>query len=159
MTVVKLESEKAAARNGGMMYESVIVTTESPDILYARRNYSMNASWPFKFIVNEADVGQNSGHPSSFGEGRADEVMLSSVVALKMQLMAKTTVGNCCSGFHKLMAEFLSRGCGATNTNHFECLQENENPEFRSCCQYSNSQKCKGQPTPFSGIYTMYVER
>lgn len=156
--IVRLSSEQAAARNGGRMHDTVILTTESPVILNAHNNYSMNASWPAKFIVNEDDVGQNSGYPNDFGAGRADDVMLSTVVALKMQLMSESTVGNCCSGFHKLMAEFLSRGCGASATNHFECLQENENPEFRSCCQYSSNEKCKGQPKPFGGSTALYID-
>lgn len=158
MAVILLASEKAAARNGGSMPESIILTTESPDMLNAHKNYTVNASWPFKFIVNDADVGQNSGHPNDFGEG-ADEVMLSTVLALKMQLMAGSTIGNCCSGFHKLMAEFLSRGCGASYTNHFECLQDSEKKEFRSCCQYSKSEKCQGQPKPYGGSDSLYVER
>ena len=158
MTVIRLASEKAAARNGGRMPESIILTTESPDILNAHRNYTINSSWPFEFIVNDADVGQNSGRPGDFGKGRADEVMLSTILALKMQLMAESVVLNCCSGFHKLMGEFLSRGCGASHTNHFECLQESEKPEFRMCCQHSQSEKCQGQPRPYSGIYSLYVE-
>jgi hypothetical protein len=140
------------------MHDSIILTTESSDILSARRNFTNNTSWPVTFLINEADIGQNSGYPGDFGE-RADDVMLSTIIALKMQLMAEITIANCCSGFHKLMGEFLSRGCGAAKTNHFECLQENDNPEFRSCCQYSNNKKCEGQEKPFGGSTTVYIER
>ena len=73
----------------------------------------------------------------------ADDVMLSTMTSLKMQLMTESTVGNCCSNFHKVMLEFLQNGCGAAKRNHFECLQDNENPEFRVCCEWSTSPECK----------------
>lgn len=118
MTVARLAAEKAVKRTGQIMHDYIILTTESSDILHAHRDYSLNATWPFNFIVNEADIGQNLGHPSSFGE-RANDIMLSTMMALKMQLMPETSIGNCCSGFHKLMGEFLSRGCGAAKNESF----------------------------------------
>jgi hypothetical protein len=84
--------------------------------------------------------------------------MPSTIIALKMQLMAAITIANCCSGFHKLMGELLSRGCGAAKAKYFECLQENDNPEFRSCCQYSSNNKCQGQPISFSGSNSTFIE-
>ena len=99
-------------------------------------------------IANDKDVAQGTGNPKEYNKMTlrnvsADDIMLSTMTSLNMQLMAAHTVGNCCSNFHKLMIEFLSHGCGAAPRNKFDCLQDNENPEFRLCCQWSRNKECK----------------
>ena len=118
------------------------------EILEARHRYNADESFPFTLIANDNDVAQGTGNPTEYKKMASrnittDDIMLSTMSSLSMQLMATWTVGNCCSNFHKLMLEFLSRGCGAAKRNHFECLQDNENPEFRLCCQWSSNRECK----------------
>ena len=125
----------------------IILTSESMEILQARHRYNADESFPFTLIANNNDVAQGTGNPIEYKKMArnvtADDIMLSTMSSLSMQLMATWTVGNCCSNFHKLIMEFLSRGCGAAQKNYFECLQDNENPEFRLCCQWSRNQECK----------------
>lgn len=128
----------------------IILTTESIEMLQARHKYNRNQSFPFYLIANDQDVAQGTGNPRYYKDFlsrnvTADDIMLSTMTSLNMQLMAASTVGNCCSNFHKLMLEFLSRGCGAAPSNNFECLQENKNPRFRLCCQWSNNQECRNK--------------
>lgn len=49
------------------------------------------------------------------------------------------TIINCCSNFHKLLTIFLGNGYGAGPINNFECLQDNENPAYRVCCQWTKT--------------------
>lgn len=134
--------------NGDKRYRSIVLTSETLSILQARHEYEEKEDFPFRFIANDEDVAQGTGDPSKYQEMgainvTADDVMLSTMTSLKMQLMTESTVGNCCSNFHKVMLEFLQNGCGAAKRNHFECLQDNENPEFRVCCEWSTSPECK----------------
>merc|ERR1712176_523975 len=127
----------------GMVHDTIILTSESSKILRSRFQFQRNNTFPFKFIVNENDVTQGTGRPNHFqkisSNITSDEVMLSTVMALKMQLLGQSTILNCCSSFHKVILSFLRRGCGAVQMNHFECLQDNENPLFRLCCHYSRT--------------------
>lgn len=127
---------------------NIILTSESKEMLQARHRYNTDENFLFTLVANDKDVAQGTGNPKEYDKMNArnitaDDIMLSTMTSLNMQLMAAYTVGNCCSNFHKLMLEFLSRGCGAAPRNKFECLQENKNPEFRLCCQWSSNQECK----------------
>ena len=136
---------------------NIILTSESKEMLQARHRYNADENFPFTLIANDKDVAQGTGNPREYNKMNsrnitADDIMLSTMSSLNMQLMAAHTVGNCCSNFHKLMMEFLSRGCGAAPRNKFECLQENKNPEFRLCCQWSSNQECKDKRTLLGGV-------
>jgi len=127
---------------------TVILTSESKEMLEARHRYNVDKKIPFTLIANDKDVAQGTGNPKDYDKMSlwnvtADDIMLSTLSSLNMQLMAATTVGNCCSNFHKLMEGLLIRGCGAAQRNHFECLQDNKNPDYRVCCQWSNNQECE----------------
>jgi hypothetical protein len=118
-----------------------------------RANDSAQSMLPFRFrfVANERDVTPDSGYaPSVFREGgsggspgasssnssffTADEAMLSAVASIRHQLLARVTVGNCCSNFHVLLADLLQAGCGAAPRNTFHCLQEHPDPRYRVCC-------------------------
>lgn len=156
MEVVKGFARKAAAQMSNstrrqLVPETIVLTSESLPILRGRFDYPRNDNFPFDFVVNSQDVAQGTGYPIEFKAMKllnvtADDIMFSAVSALRMQLLAASTVGNCCSGFHNMMRAFLSRGCGAARSSKFECLQENENPDFRLCCYMTKagkSQRCK----------------
>jgi hypothetical protein len=136
---------------------NVIVTSESGNVVRDKvafeSNQTMVQSLPFslRFVMNEDDVLQGTGLPRNFHirsnqsgtPYSEDDIMLSAVTSLKVQLMAKYTIGNCCSNFHLLLFDFLRDGCGAATESIHRCLQENENPEFRVCCMWSDSPECK----------------
>jgi len=95
--------------------------------------------------VNENDVTQGTGRPRSFQSMdilnvTAYDIMLSTITALKMQLLGQSTVGNCCSHFHLVIQSLLNRGCGSVSSSRFQCLQEKENPAYRLCCK--TKQRC-----------------
>ena len=55
-------------------------------------------SFPFDFLVNERDAGQGTGDPKKFssGEFTPDDVMISSLISLQMQLYSESLVINSC---------------------------------------------------------------
>jgi hypothetical protein len=128
---------------------NIILTTESQSVMDDMNKFQEHLKdtvpFSYRFITNEQDVMQGTGLPNNFESGNvtADNVMLSSVAALKLQLMARYTVGNCCSNFHNLLFDFLRDGCGASQeTVATTCLQEMEEPEFRVCCSWDKSEEC-----------------
>lgn len=119
----------------------IFLTTEDRNVLKARTAYEGNESFPYRFIVNEKDVLQGSGKAKSFG-GRADAIMLSSIVSMKLQLQSKYVFGNCCSNFHLMIFDMVNEGCGAVPDAQAMCLQEHPDPEFHICCGWTRSAEC-----------------
>jgi hypothetical protein len=143
---------------------TLIFTSESKDMLREYHQFNSNKSAQsalphrFRLVTNEHDVTPDSGFaPSIFGDANggiggatnssshrsrnlgkssfsADEAMLSAMSSIRHQLLARVTVGNCCSNFHVLLADLLASGCGAARRNTFHCLQEHPDPRYRVCC-------------------------
>jgi hypothetical protein len=68
--------------------------------------------------MNDGDSQPGSGR---FREGKAnnvtaDDVMVSAMSTLQLQLGSSVVRANCCSRFHRLMGDFLSVGGGASVT-------------------------------------------
>lgn len=118
---------------------SMIMTTEDPNIFRQRIPYSRNSSFPLNFIVNEKDTMQGSGSARTI-VGHADEVMISSLISLKMQQYGSIVFGNCCSNFHRLMFEFLQQGCGLALKPKLQCLQDT--PGYEVCCAWTKGETC-----------------
>lgn len=144
----------------------VLFTTESRQAVAEQQQFVANSSqWymqhnlSFDFVVNDHDVTPDTGYlphvavASETGTPllfTADEAMLSAVSSFQLQLMARTTVGNCCSHFHHLLNDFLIDGCGAANDNQFMCLQESSDPALQVCCAWHNDcKKSKAAKTSF----------
>ena len=126
--------------NDNFVHDTVILTSESKDILQSRLAYiPKNESFPFEFIVNEEDVGQGSGNPNSFASSQngftPDDVMISSLVSMKMQIHSESMILNSCSNFHILIGTLVHVGC--SRTNYSETLLQNDNPEFRMKCLWT----------------------
>ena len=153
-----------------------IVTTESKEIKVEYESYLLsqnrNNNYPeatygtktntskaeFQFITNHLDVTQNTGFMNNdWSDDNADKIMLSAMSSLKVHLMNKITLGNCCSNFHLLLKDLLEEGCGAAVTNRrssstqeeeemgsrFQCLQEHPDEQYRVCCAWDQSDRCK----------------
>ena len=130
---------------------SIIVTSESAQVqeeqqLYLKGDSVNESPMPFQFVNNDFDLHQGTGNPemmtSRVTNATHDEFMLSAISSLKLQLHARYTVGNCCSNFHLLLFDFLEEGCGPAKDQKAECMQENEDPEFRLCCRWSKTEEC-----------------
>jgi hypothetical protein len=123
---------------------NILLTSESSSVFDEQKlfmeNRTLREGLPFspRFITNSADVHQGTGRAGprkrQHDTVSANDVMLSALSSLKTQLMARYTVGNCCSNFHNLLFDLLRGGCGIAHDGQAECLQKNENPEFRLCC-------------------------
>lgn len=124
---------------------NIILTTEDERVMNDMKQYTSNST-SFRFITNKRDVMQGTGVARDFDNNNknvtADDVMLSSVAALQLQLLGKYAVGNCCSNFHNLLFDFVREGCGAARDAVAVCLQELEDPEFRVCCSWDKSEEC-----------------
>jgi hypothetical protein len=140
---------------------SIILTSESPDVFLEKKEfenknnlvfplssdstqYNFVNGTPFHFITNEFDVMQGSGNPTKLPDVPEvkEDILLSTIASLKMQMHAKLTVGNCCSNHHLLLFDFLQEGCGEYSENTGKCMQDNEDPKFRLCCGWSKSEAC-----------------
>jgi hypothetical protein len=135
---------------------AVLFTSESDQMDLERLSYvnesihnpHLHPPPTFRFVTNERDARPNTGnsryiaHLASLRHVNmtADTVMLSAVSSIQFQLLAGSTMGNCCSNFHMLLKEMLEAGCGATD-NSFYCMDRNEDPALRVCCGWSNT--CK----------------
>jgi hypothetical protein len=138
---------------------SIILSSESSTILSRRHNYTTSSKFPFRFVLNENDVGQGHGDPNRYettsGHANitASQIMVSTMVALKMQLMAKYSVVNCCSGFHRMMLDLLRSGCGVVTKPVFQCLQDMNDPQFHVCCGWEHTKRCKTAREAFQKVY------
>ena len=62
--------------------------------------------------------------------------MLSSLVAIKLQMLSESTVLNLCSSFHKMIYGMLEVGGSRSKQNYVEGLKDNDNPKFRMKCSW-----------------------
>jgi len=123
----------------------IILTSESANIMEARKRWENKPDFPFRFLVNSDDTMQGSGWPAQY-KGQANAVMLSSFVALKLQLLSRHLVANCCSRFHEVLVDLFKFGCGASRDSpSIHCMQELEDERFRLCCHLSGIQATKCQ--------------
>jgi hypothetical protein len=165
-----LESMKRKGRQAvlpGSFNGSIIVTSEAPAMREAQEKFEKHGLLPFnfRFVNNDHDHSQGTGNPIRMGEMvtnktvTMDEIMLSAISSLKIQLHARYTIGNCCSNFHLLMFDFLRDGCGASRDQLSECMQDNEDPEFRLCCQWTKTDEClaKKNQTRLRGVDILQV--
>ena len=118
---------------------TIVFTTESKNIVREYLNFSKSnetlTSIPFSFITNKHDVTPDSGALFQLNESVvADNAMLSSISTLQLQLATRISVVNCCSAFHRVIASFLLEGAGAASASKIHCLQEEQDPELRICC-------------------------
>jgi hypothetical protein len=127
----------------------VMFTTESSSLINDQKNYvtqRKQQSSPLedevRFATNIHDVAPNSGRGVKYAKDQVDPdtAMLAALITLKLQMVPRITIGNCCSGFHQLIHYFRNGGLGTLDTSPslptpiFRCLQEMENPHYRLCC-------------------------
>ncbi len=121
---------------------TILLTSEDESIIPMRIPYMQNASFNFSFVVNEQDRQPGGGRPERY-EGQGDAVLISSLVAIQLQLQASVLVGNCCSNFHKLLFDFAAEGCGADPNIIYYCLNDMwDHPEFMICCGWYKGELC-----------------
>jgi hypothetical protein len=146
---------------------NVLLTSESRKVFQEQQEFLHNTAlqeatspFPFRIITNsEGDVHpiqKNWRSHSPYLNFTSDQNMIAALSSLQIQLLAKYTIGNCCSNFHQLLFDFLKAGCGKVQTSNnatmttsggggqgAECLQSNENPELRLCCGRTELPHCK----------------
>jgi hypothetical protein len=70
--------------------------------------------------------------------------MFSSLVVLKLQLHSTIVIGICCSNFHNVLFDLYREGCGmVVEHGKFKCMQDLNNPDYRICCAWSKTAKCR----------------
>lgn len=129
----------------------LLFTTESQAMRSDQLNFTQNSTAQaqfevqFDFITNTADKSPDTGKLKRRHRIKhnvtADEAMLGSISSIQAQFHARLSIGNCCSNFHILLADFLYEGCGATTQHSFLCLQEHPNPMYKICCGWHHD--CK----------------
>jgi hypothetical protein len=121
---------------------TILLTSEDPQVLPLRHAYVQNTSFPLDFLINDRDVQPGTGKSTRYYD-RADAIVISSLVVIKLQLFSNVLVGNCCSNFHKLLFELVSEGCGADPHVVSECLNGIEDPRFLICCGWTKEGTCQ----------------
>ncbi len=132
-------AEAMTVKRGNMTskrYDTIVLSSDSKEMTEARLNYTKNESFPFRFVVNNEDVHQGHGKPAKYNTKlfTADQVMISTMVVFKMQLLPDTLIYNSCSNFHKVIAGIYDSGCGMAQKPYPQALKENDNPSFRMKC-------------------------
>jgi hypothetical protein len=132
---------------------NVLLTSESQNVFDEQQKFVLNQTlheaitpFPLRFITNDGDV----NHIQKFwhvpvNNSTADQSVVAALSSLQAQLLAKYTIGNCCSNFHNVLFDLLRGGCGLfpeDGSGKAECLQNNENPEFQLCCSPKKTSKC-----------------
>ena len=120
-------------------YDKIIVTSETKEMIMSRLRYMpKNSSFPFDFLVNERDAGQGTGDPKTriWLTTGADNIMISSLISLQLQLYPESLAYNSCSNWHKVIASLFRNGCGLARDFYLESLQNNDNKEFRVRCNW-----------------------
>jgi hypothetical protein len=114
---------------------TVLLTTEDSAIARASKLYH---SEDFDIVMNTEDVHQDTGRPSVkrfYSQSR--QIMKTTLIAIKLQMHARRTVGNCCSNFYLVIFDLLNSNCGLSEAR--QCLQEHVNPKYRICCIWDKS--------------------
>ena len=120
-------------------YDKIVVTSETKELIMSRLRYMpKNSSFPFDFLVNEQDAGQGTGDPKTriWLTTGADNIMISSLISLQLQLYPESLAYNSCSNWHKVIASLFRNGCGLARDFYLESLQNNDNKEFRVGCNW-----------------------
>ena len=120
-------------------YDKIVVTSETKEMIMSRLRYMpKNSSFPFDFLVNERDAGQGTGDPKTriWLTTGADNIMISSLISLQLQLYPESLAYNSCSNWHKVIASLFRNGCGLARDFYLESLQNNDNKEFRVGCNW-----------------------
>ena len=134
---IMLTSEAEAILEQGQEWNKKQTTQQQQQHQYAWQQA------PLHFMLNSADVAQNTGFMMRTPLEQRDEIMLSSLSSFRAQLSHDLVIGNCCSNWHKLMAMTLMAGCGRKWNAQFLCLQQHPDPQFRLCCGWTNTQFCQ----------------
>ena len=127
---------------------TIVLTTESKMVLDDMKAYQSEVhplTFDYTFVVNTKDIMPGSGLPTDYVNSSKEEVMLSMISSIQTQLIPGYTIGNCCSNFHLLLFDFLRDGCGLALHSWNQCLQENANPNFHICCQWTSTLECKSK--------------
>jgi hypothetical protein len=141
-TLLWQEHQNATGTNNSN--PAVVFTTEATGMVREQQDFARNTSLQrrdfnlsFSFLTNDKDVTPDSGFVNDIKKTMiftADESMLSAVTSLKLQLLPRVSLGNCCSNFHTLLNDFLVEGLGAASENTFKCLQQFDDIRLRICC-------------------------
>jgi hypothetical protein len=133
----------------------LILTTEDPEVFEQSLAYQTNASFPFHFLVNNQDNMQGSGYPREI-QHNAENTMVSTLIAIQLQLSASKVYLNCCSNSHVVINYMIKGQCGAHrhgNANLYrhrdrtnlpavaECLDTfDASTGYRICCGWSKKE-------------------
>jgi hypothetical protein len=127
---------------------TIIFTTESSSTVEAQQDFVANvelqSTYPyhFNFITNDLDARPETGFLKSnfqvLNDTEADnKLLVSTISTLKFQLLARATVGNCCSNFHQMISDFMVAGCGYAYKNDYYCMQDVGDWDLMVCCAWS----------------------
>ena len=130
---------------------NILVTSEEEKMINATyavaANETLLRKLPFepRLITNTNDVRQANGNTGRFilpQGAQADDITMSILSTLKLQMNAAHTIGNCCSNFHQLIFHFLRGGCGVEHDNKGLCLQDRNESIYQLCCDKGHQPVC-----------------
>ena len=132
---VEMRTKALREQGDNTVIDKIVLNTEDRTYMEARLDYPRNETFPFDFIVNDKDVMQGTGNSITFND-QADQIMLNSFVAMKMQLFTESLSVNSCSNFHKMILDQSIHDCGVQN--YVEIYHENNNPKYHMKCKWQH---------------------
>mmetsp|Transcript_61151 Transcript_61151/g.149700 ORF Transcript_61151/g.149700 Transcript_61151/m.149700 type:complete len:637 (+) Transcript_61151:166-2076(+) len=144
-----LTTEDAEIFNEAMQLSRNAPATTSrgiSDIDYNNITSSNSSPFPYRFLLNSDDNLQGSGNPRKFRHD-GHNTIVSSLVAIVLQLHASKVYGNCCSNWHKVIHRLVEGGLSSTQDASFTCLNLApavfNKQKYRICCHWKRDHQCK----------------
>lgn len=130
---------------------NILVTSEEEKMINATYAVAANETLlrkiPFepRLITNTNDVRQANGNTGRFilpQGAQADDITMSILSTIKLQMNAAHTIGNCCSNFHQLIFHFLRGDCVVEHDNKGLYLQHRNDTIYQLCCDQGHQPVC-----------------
>ena len=104
--------------------DTIILTSEDERYLEQRHKYTKDGRW--RFIINHSDTVKGTGSIDVLEKSESMEnVFISFISSLHLQLKGKYFILNCSSNFHQLIRKFAKYGgCTPTSNAVVYCLEE-----------------------------------
>lgn len=121
--------------------DTIILTSEDPQYLQNRTLYENR----WRFVLNTYDVSPGVGNPGSVFQKNftKDEIFLSFMSTLHLQMRGKYLVLNCASNYQMILRHLVEYGdCGVYRSPIVICMDD-QYGKFNLCHSFSNQEQCK----------------
>lgn len=123
--------------------DTIILTSEDPQYLQNRTTYEDR----WRFVLNNYDISPGVGGPGEVFKKNftKDEIFLSFMSTLHLQMRGKYLILNCGSNYHTILRQLVDYGdCGVHRYPIVICMDD-QYGKFNLCHSFSNQLDCKAK--------------